>query len=580
MKKFIILFCFVLGCGLGVKAQTVYRISNNGSCVWVKNMSTGVGTCGKLEFSDKITYIELRFGSQVVSADISELKDDNGVSLGATNQAVVTALGLISQTSGGGGSGGGTVSLGANSPTKGLQDSTITELQLIKEQLLLVKAKTDNLDVLLSTRTKPLDVQKTDGSSVTQPISATDLPLPAGASTETTVNTLFKAGQNIGNTAFIANAGTNLNTSALNLETTQVSNGTKIDAVNTTAGTLFKAGQNIGNTSFGISGTLPAYATTPTFKIDQTTDGTTNKVFVGNQITGFATENTAQTIADNINNSQFDINGNAVLNGRGVIMGGKNGNDNSLFRYNYLVGDGEGIQDIAQTFGSLIFGVDENGKAKAFTFKGNDVNVRVNNDVGITDAGGLLATGQLQTDGNNTLINLDGRVFTLSNKFGTGLDIGNVGLKAGTNTIGNVNQTQATAGFTKLTNGTDDVTIKASSTASTATDKALVVDIRPQTALFGANTPTVTAITTAGNTITTANCIKILIENQSLTTNATVTYGGSVITLGYKGNTAGYSTFYAFDALYDIASRKYSPFATMVVDGSGSNVSLTKIFAQ
>lgn len=104
---------------------------------------------------------------------------------------------------------------------------------------------------------------------VTQPISASSLPLPTGASTETTLGTRlsesdfdtkiggltetapstdtassgingrlqriaqrltslistmgtpFQAGGSIGNTSFTANAGTNLNTSALNLETTQ-----------------------------------------------------------------------------------------------------------------------------------------------------------------------------------------------------------------------------------------------------------------------------------------------------------------------------------------------------------------------
>jgi hypothetical protein len=56
--------------------------------------------------------------------------------------------------------------------------------------LALIKAKTDNLDVLLSTRTKPADQQ----------------------------HTIIDSGS-ISNTAFIANAGTNLNTSALALET-------------------------------------------------------------------------------------------------------------------------------------------------------------------------------------------------------------------------------------------------------------------------------------------------------------------------------------------------------------------------
>jgi hypothetical protein len=159
-------------------------------------MTTGVGTCGKLEFSDKIQYIELRFGTSVVSADISELKDGNGASLGANNQAVVTALGAIVST-------GSSTNTNASLPPNASTEQT------------------------LATLTKPSDLQKIDSTtqrnqtyaiqrglwqvSVSNPIT--------GFLTEITGNTLFKSGQNIGNTAFIANAGTNLNTSALALET-------------------------------------------------------------------------------------------------------------------------------------------------------------------------------------------------------------------------------------------------------------------------------------------------------------------------------------------------------------------------
>jgi hypothetical protein len=51
--------------------------------------------------------------------------------------------------------------------------------------LALIKAKTDNLDVLLSTRTKPAD---------TQPVSAAALPLPSGASTAAKQPALGTAG--------------------------------------------------------------------------------------------------------------------------------------------------------------------------------------------------------------------------------------------------------------------------------------------------------------------------------------------------------------------------------------------------
>lgn len=50
--------------------------------------------------------------------------------------------------------------------------------------LALIKAKTDNIDVALSTRTKPADIQKVDGSAVIQPVSAATLPLPTGAAQE------------------------------------------------------------------------------------------------------------------------------------------------------------------------------------------------------------------------------------------------------------------------------------------------------------------------------------------------------------------------------------------------------------
>lgn len=103
-----------------------------------------------------------------------------------------------------------------------------------------------------------------DGSGVTQPISAASLPLPTGASTAaglTTINTTlgspFQAGASISNTSFIAtqataanlnatitgtvtaNAGTNLNTSALALDSTltggtqqnKITDGTNITSV-------------------------------------------------------------------------------------------------------------------------------------------------------------------------------------------------------------------------------------------------------------------------------------------------------------------------------------------------------------
>jgi uncharacterized membrane protein (DUF2068 family) len=60
--------------------------------------------------------------------------------------------------------------------------------------LALIKAKTDNLDVLLSTRTKPADAQSVVGTfwQATQPVSAAALPLPTGAATEATLGAVAK----------------------------------------------------------------------------------------------------------------------------------------------------------------------------------------------------------------------------------------------------------------------------------------------------------------------------------------------------------------------------------------------------
>lgn len=67
----------------------------------------------------------------------------------------------------------------------------------------------------------------------TQPVSAASLPLPTGAAT-----------------------------SAL-----QTTGNSSLTTINTTLGSPFQAGGSIGNSAFGISGTLPAFASTPTFNL-------------------------------------------------------------------------------------------------------------------------------------------------------------------------------------------------------------------------------------------------------------------------------------------------------------------------
>jgi len=74
---------------------------------------------------------------------------------------------------------------------------------------------------------------KVDGSAVTQPVSMASAPLPTGAATEAKQDTQI----------------------------------TSLGTINTTLGTPFQAGGSIANTSFGISGTLPAFAATPTVNL-------------------------------------------------------------------------------------------------------------------------------------------------------------------------------------------------------------------------------------------------------------------------------------------------------------------------
>jgi hypothetical protein len=156
------------------------------------------------------------------------------------------------------------------------------------------------------------NVLKTDGSSVTQPISAASLPLPTGAATETTlsaINTKIPASPSeehvtagsphsvrlTDGTSFYkattpadtqpvsgpltdaqlratsvpvtANAGTNLNTSLLSLETTQVTVSTRI-------GDLTETAPGTDTASSGLNGRLQRIAQRITSLLTATTDGT------------------------------------------------------------------------------------------------------------------------------------------------------------------------------------------------------------------------------------------------------------------------------------------------------------------
>lgn len=121
------------------------------------------------------------------------------------------------------------------------------------------------------------------------PITVASLPLPVGAATsalQTTINTTlgspFQAGGSIGNASFGATQATaaNLNATVVGPAGVALAKDSSLITINSTLGSPFQAGGSIGNASFGISGTLPAFAAIPAFKIDQTTPGTTNGVQV------------------------------------------------------------------------------------------------------------------------------------------------------------------------------------------------------------------------------------------------------------------------------------------------------------
>ena len=102
-----------------------------------------------------------------------------------------------------------------------------------------------------------------DGSAVTQPVSASSLPLPTGAATESSLSsidgkiTACDTGSIAGSVT--ANAGTNLNTSALALETTLSSLNGKVTACDTgsIAGSVTaNAGTNLNTSALALESTL------------------------------------------------------------------------------------------------------------------------------------------------------------------------------------------------------------------------------------------------------------------------------------------------------------------------------------
>lgn len=118
-------------------------------------------------------------------------------------------------------------------------------------------------------------------------------------------------------------------------------------------------------------------------------------------------------------------------------------------------------------------------------------------------------------------------------------------LPVGTNTLGNVNQTAATAGFSKTTDGTNVAAVKAASTAAVATDPAAVVALSPNTGL-PAGTNAIGAVTGQGAQIAQTPTIQAAAYSAGNIIGAPSTFANALpssfngilqsITLAFKGS--------------------------------------------
>ena len=169
---------------------------------------------------------------------------------------------------GGGGSGGTSSSFAAAFPAMGTAIGAKNGANMVN----LTADNSNNLNVNVAVSALPTGA----ATSALQTTGNTAL-----GTINTTLGSPFQVGGSIGNTSFIANAGTNLNTSLLALESggnlaglvTQIGAVTtsptantvndRLKTINTTLGSPFQAGGNIGNTTFAVTnaGTFVTQAT-------------------------------------------------------------------------------------------------------------------------------------------------------------------------------------------------------------------------------------------------------------------------------------------------------------------------------
>lgn len=143
----------------------------------------------------------------------------------------------------------------ANQPTPAAQGSTTSG----QTGPLAQGAVTTSSPSYTTAQTSPISLTtagavRTDASAVTQPVSAASLPLPAGAAADaslTTINTTLGTPMQASGGALTANAGANLNTSALALE----SGGNLASILAAATGPIPAGTADIGNTGLAQAST-------------------------------------------------------------------------------------------------------------------------------------------------------------------------------------------------------------------------------------------------------------------------------------------------------------------------------------
>jgi len=176
-------------------------------------------------------------------------------------------------------------------------DIDIRDLSSLSDSVEVKQATASNLKVDLSDTGANTNALKVDGSAVTQPVSAASLPLPTGASLDATLTNATQKTQVVdgsgnvigatsnaldiniksGNpTSITANAGTNLNTSALAIETggNLATVKTNTDSLVTSGGGGYVRQDSTGTIAKETGGNLATAATSLSSIESQLTDMT------------------------------------------------------------------------------------------------------------------------------------------------------------------------------------------------------------------------------------------------------------------------------------------------------------------